>query len=385
MGTLETTGKIPRLDASSSGPPGTPAGTSALGNILLSIQYHNQSCLLHLSRAPPAASATVLRVRSAVPGLHPAVSRDALSHTPAVKLATEHNFTTVYMTGRSQEKADAAAKKAEAEAGKEGVFKGVAFASGDSTLSEAAGNAIIATGDKLDYVLLNAGGNVVKEAPLVEGFEQCLSKNVVGHHILMAVLVKGNALAEAAIVVASGSEAMAGVMGMKRPNLTALAAAAGKTPEEIVTDVAESTTLLSSSFNAGNAYAGAKFFLAMWVAAAARRVPGVKWYCVSPGGTRGTNGTSELNPIMRFVFQRIVGPLMLKTVDQSLRQRYLRPLTFESDPPSHGTESGLNLQSKKGVTGTVVAVPQNKDDEFYTESLQDATLAMLEAKTGFSL
>ena len=105
------------------------------------------------------------------------------------------------------------------------------------------------------------------------------------------------------MVVYVSSEAARGIpaMGMKRPALK----------ESSVADflaIADGSAF--DKFDPMQAYGPIKYVGTMWMAAMARRHPSIRFVTVSPGATNGTNATDQFGPVQRFIFQRIVFPLL---------------------------------------------------------------------------
>lgn len=153
----------------------------------------------------------------------------------------------------------------------------------------------------VDGLLMNAGGAGGKTPIALTscGATEIVASNVLGHAVLLETLLAQRKLTTVAIW--TGSEAARGVpaMGIPRPAFP-------------TTSAAELESVIDGSWYRGHkfkpmiAYAHAKYLAALWLAAEARRHPKVRMLTVSPGGTRGTDAARDMNPVQRFVYNKII-------------------------------------------------------------------------------
>ena len=103
-------------------------------------------------------------------------------------------------------------------------------------------------------------------------------------------------------------------------------------------------------------YGYVKHLAALWVAAMARQHPNLRIVTMSPGGTTGTNGASEMPGVMRFVFPVVMKVMEVFGVMHSLEtgaKRYVDALNDES------YKSGYFYASHQGkMSGAIVEQSQ---------------------------
>lgn len=245
-------------------------------------------------------------------------------------------FDTVTVTGRTQAKAEAAAKTLSERTGRE-VFAGLALDLNDRASVDAAIAELAKRNAKIDVLLLNAGLVAGKELTRTnDGVEVTFAASLVGHHRFAMGLLRQGALAPGARIVIAGSEAARGdVMTMTRTDIRTFADTHcnGDLIHAADTLMRQATPV---KYKPGNAYADTKAFVALWAAALARRLPEQSTVnAVSPGATPDTQGVRNAPFFMR----KIMLPLMKRapkrlglagTLPQAA-DRYLKALTFSHD------------------------------------------------------
>jgi NAD(P)-dependent dehydrogenase (short-subunit alcohol dehydrogenase family) len=224
----------------------------------------------------------------------------------AAQLA-DAGYATVIITGRSQERAQAAATALAERTGRD-VFEAVALDLGDADSTQAAAAAL--AGRTLHALVLNAGIVSGSERKFTsDGIELTFASSVIGHHRLTAALLAAGTLAPDAHIVIAGSEAARG--DVPTMNIAHLDQVAG---EHFQGDLVGAATALMrgeqpTRFKPFDTYATTKVFTAWWVAALARRLPvGMTVDAVSPGNTPDTGAVRNASFIMR----KVMVPMMLR-------------------------------------------------------------------------
>ena len=160
--------------------------------------------------------------------------------------------------------------------------------------------------EPIDDLVMNAGGSGGK-TPLAltrDGVTEIFASNVLGHVILLDGLIAAGKLKRAAVF--AGSEAARGVpkLGLKRPIMA-------------TSSVDEFASLCDGSYFRGRkpdatlAYGQVKYIAAMWMAATARRNPGLKLVTVSPGNTGGTEITRDMPAPLKLLLKAVLMPIVL--------------------------------------------------------------------------
>lgn len=263
----------------------------------------------------------------------------------ARQLALSGEYRKVILACRNRAKADIAKKGLQATTGK-AVF---AVATMD-VADPASVRAALATLDEpIDDLVMNAGGSGGK-TPLAltkDGVTEIFASNLLGHVILLDGLIEAGRLKRAAVF--AGSEAARGVpkLGMKRPVMATSSAD-------------EFASLCDGSYFRGRkpdstlAYGQVKLIAAMWMAATARRNPGLKLVTVSPGNTGGTQVTRDMPLPLRLLLKSVLMPIVLPAfglahgVDKGAR-RLIDGLNDDA------LKSGVFYASKaRALTGPVI-------------------------------
>ena len=166
--------------------------------------------------------------------------------------------------------------------------------------------AVSSLAEPVDDLVMNAGGAGGK-TPLAmteDGVTTIFATNVLGHVALLDGLVAADKLKESAVYV--GSEAARGIpkLGMKRPALETSSA-------DEFASLCDGSYFAAHKFNGALAYGQAKYIGALWMAAAARRYPDLRLVTVSPGNTRGTEGTEDLPAPLRLLLKFVLMPVVL--------------------------------------------------------------------------
>ncbi len=233
-----------------------------------------------------------------------------IGHAAAVQFAEAGHAVT--LTGRTGDRAAAAARGIAEQTGRPHVGS-VALDLGDpSGIEQAAGELV---GSRFDALVLNAGMLSPADRRFTDdGIELTFASSLIGHHRLVMALLADGGLAEGARIVIAGSEAARGdVPMMSLADLDQLAA------EHHDGDLSAAAVDLirgvqPTKFKPNDTYGTAKLFVAWWAAALDRRLPeSMTAMAVSPGSTPDTQAGRNAN----FLTRKVMLP-MLKLMPKSM-------------------------------------------------------------------
>lgn len=212
-----------------------------------------------------------------------------LGFEAAAQLA-DRGYARVTITARTREKAAAARAELLARTGKD-VFDPLVLDNDNLGTVESAVMTLAERGEKIDFLLLNAGIAPSKEVVRTpEGIEATVAASLVGHHLLTVRLLEKGLLGEQARIVIAGSEAARGDVPTFNPvDIDAIAA---KHFDGDLEAAIENQFRMEppATYKPGDTYATAKLFVAWWAAELAQRLPkGMTVNVVSPGSTPDTN------------------------------------------------------------------------------------------------
>jgi len=224
----------------------------------------------------------------------------------AAQLA-EAGFGRVIITGRTLAKADDARMSLLKRApGAE--FVPLALDLDDFTSIKEAARILIAAGNPIDALILNAGVASTSELRRTSsGIEQIMSATITGHHALTSHLLSAELLNLSARIIIAGSEAARGdVPTFSNIDIDSLAAASFDGDRERAIEAilrAENPV----KFANGTQYATAKTFAVWWAKELATQLPaGMTVNAVSPGNTPDTKASREMPAIVRHVMLPIM-------------------------------------------------------------------------------
>jgi NAD(P)-dependent dehydrogenase (short-subunit alcohol dehydrogenase family) len=224
----------------------------------------------------------------------------------AIHLANQ-GFGRVIVTGRSIEKATAAAREMTERTGSN-VFEPLALDLNKSGSVRQALTELTGAGSQISVLLLNAGiVGGASRAMTEENIEVTFASSLIGHHQLTMGILAGKLLAPNARIVIAGSEAARGDVPTFKPvDLPAYAAKHyGSDLEAAALSLIRQDGPLK--YKAHNVYATTKLFVAWWASSVAELLPeGTTVNAVSPGAAPGTNGDRNANFLMR----KIMVPMM---------------------------------------------------------------------------
>jgi NAD(P)-dependent dehydrogenase (short-subunit alcohol dehydrogenase family) len=259
-------------------------------------------------------------------------ANSGLGFEAAAQLA-EAGYGKVILACRSLAKAEDA-RRALAERVGADPFETLAVDVSSLASAEAAAAELIARGDRVDSLLLNAGmvsGDEMQKN--ADGLELAFASSIVGHHILTVRLAEAGLLDGGRVVIAGSEAANGDLPSMFEMNLYDFATGA---PREFGSDLKQAMLTFARGagdvrFSGSRYYATTKVFSAWWAAGMARRFGDrISFFNVSPGSNMATNAARHVKGFKRFLFTKVmplVGPLM--GVDQPVSKgagRYVEVL-----------------------------------------------------------
>ncbi len=254
----------------------------------------------------------------------------------AAAQAAEAGYGAVTITGRTEERVEAARSVLIKQTGRE-VFDTLVLDLAAPADVERAGAELAERGVSFDYLLLNAG--MVSGSALVktdEGVEITFASSLIGHHQLTTTMLESGLVAPGARIVIAGSEAARG--DVPTFSVTDLQAFAAKRFDGDLVAAAEAVIRQDPvvKYKPGNAYADAKLFVAWWAAALAPQLPdGTTVNAVSPGSAPDTDAGRNANFFMRHIMMPVLKKApsrfgLAATVPDAAR-RYLEASSFGPD------------------------------------------------------
>ncbi|MEL0627211.1 SDR family NAD(P)-dependent oxidoreductase [Salinibacterium amurskyense] len=216
----------------------------------------------------------------------------------------------------------------------------------DFTSIDNAAQALVAAGNPIDALILNAGVAATSELRrTADGIEQIMAATITGHHALTSHLLRAELLSPSARIIIAGSEAARGdVPTFSNIDVQALAAASfdGDLERAIEAILRVDKPV---KFANGTQYATAKTFAVWWAKELATQLPaGMTVNAVSPGNTPDTKASREMPAIMR----RVMLPIMK-----------LMPSMWHSVPTAAARYLTV-IEMPDGVTGQFFASPATK-------------------------
>eukprot|EP00164_Ancoracysta_twista_P001275 GFYU01001673.1.p1 GENE.GFYU01001673.1~~GFYU01001673.1.p1 ORF type:complete len:335 (+),score=94.02 GFYU01001673.1:57-1007(+) len=245
------------------------------------------------------------------------------------------NVKKIYMACRNEAKAKEAIATLVQQTGQSESFFRIVIVDTDNL--DTCGTAVVDQldkGDKLDALLLNAGGLTGGgDAITKEGVTKMFGVNVLGHVKLVETLIAEGAVNKGARIVFSGSEAARGIRGQPKPEFAdpnSVGAAIDKRGAAKYTK--------KGTFDFMAYYGVVKAVGALYMSAMARKEPAYKWITVSPGMTPYTNVMRDTGIMKSFVV--CLRPMLrCCSVAHSLEdggQRYVDGLFDESLSKTNG-------------------------------------------------
>jgi NAD(P)-dependent dehydrogenase (short-subunit alcohol dehydrogenase family) len=261
----------------------------------------------------------------------------------ARRLGAREDMSRVCLGCRDRRRGQAALEALRSETGRD-VFELVDI---DVADARSVRRAVASLPEPVDAVVLNAGGSGGKDPATRTGggVTRIAAVNVVGNAVLLDALLGQGKLTTVAVL--AGSEAARGVpkLGIPRPVF-----ATGSADE--FASVLDGSRYDQEKFRGPAAYGQVKYIAALWMASMARLHPELRFATMSPGGTRGTGTASAMNPVMRFVYDRIMMGVLAKKITHTVDVAAARLADAVHDPAyAHGTFYG---SAENTLTGPVV-------------------------------
>lgn len=216
-------------------------------------------------------------------------------------------YAKVILACRTIEKGEAARAHL-IERGSKDVFETLALDVSEAESSINASNELIARGQTIDLLILNAGmstGNSITKNS--SGVDMTFASTLIGHHAMTMNLLNNGAINENGKIIIAGSESARGdVPGMALPDLDAIANTDfNGSIHDTLKAYAEAS--YPEKYASMKSYALAKLYVAWWSSALSKRLPkGITVNAVSPGSVPSTNFGRDMSWPMR----NILMPLM---------------------------------------------------------------------------
>lgn len=247
----------------------------------------------------------------------------------------------IYLGCRNLEKARVAKHALETETAKN-VFEIIQIDLSDLSSVQAA---IASLDHPVEGLVMNAGGPGGQEFLEIGASRatNAFAANVLGHAALAEGLLLEGKLTKAGVF--AGTEVIRGVpeMGMKRPHFS------DNSRQEFIA-VANGSKFTGEK-DPTAVYGPIKYVGVLWLAALSRRYPNVRLVSMSPGGTVGTDGLSDLPLLKRWIFAGMMRAMVpfgrMHHMDVGAG-RYVDALIDTK------LESGKFYASKKGVSGPLI-------------------------------
>ena len=257
----------------------------------------------------------------------------------AAALLAEAGWRKVILACRTKAKAEAARARLAERTGKD-PYDLLAVDTSEVASANTACDELREAGEKIDFLLLNAGATGTQPQFNSDGVEITWASTLVGHHVMTMRMLGDELLSPGARIVIAGSEGSRGNFpGMKVHDI-------GKVANELFDGdrVAAIDALArikgSYKFVSFNEYVTAKLVVAWWAAALSRRLPaGMTVNAVSPGSAPASNFARNAPFMMRFFMlpmMKIIGPLMgMAGAIETAARRYLDAAELTDDETGH--------------------------------------------------
>jgi len=294
----------------------------------------------------------------------------------------ENGWSHVILACRSVEKAEKARKELVARV-KSDPFATLAIDTSEVDSANRAADELKKRGEKIDFLVLNAGASGKEPASNSAGVEITYASTLIGHHVLTMRAIEDGLLAPGARVVIAGSEGARGNLpGMKLHDIRAIADERynGDLSKTIV-DLVHLRLPEQASFTSMNEYVTAKLLVAWWAGAVSGVLPeGMTVNAVSPGSVLETNFTRDAPTAMKLFMipmMKVMGPLMgMAGPVAPAAARYLQAADFPADKTGqfYATAKRKKLVGPMGLQTW---------PEYFTDTRgQEATLEALNRLTG---
>ena len=220
----------------------------------------------------------------------------------------------IILATRTVEKADNTAKILK-EKGFENRFSSLEIDTSDAESARTAAEKLIASGQGIDLLILNAGSATSSLSKNRDGVDLTFASTLVGHHILTIMLLEHGIVKDNANIVIAGSEAARGdVQGMGLPDFDQISR------EDHQGDLRETFEAFAGGYAPGKyhvmkAYSIAKLYVAWWSAELAEKLSGgIRVFTISPGSVPATNFARNQSIVLRYILM----PLMNSSLGRVL-------------------------------------------------------------------
>jgi NAD(P)-dependent dehydrogenase (short-subunit alcohol dehydrogenase family) len=286
----------------------------------------------------------------------------------ARQLGLREDFERIYLGCRNHAKAEQAKRDLEQATGRS-IFEVLTV-----DLSDLASvRAVMSPIDRpIDAVLLNAGGIGGPDpmALTVDGVTEIFAQNVLGHVALLNELIAAEALTEVAVL--TGSEAARGIPKLRIPR-----------PEFRDSSVEEFASVIDGSFFQGAkastmlAYGQVKYLGALWMAAAARRHPQLRFTTMSPGNTAGTEVVRDQPAAVRLIAGRVILPYVMPALRLGHKLEVGAARLVEAVTDASLTSGVFYASAANTITGPVIDQAQIVP-ELHDEAIQERAYAAIQ-------
>ncbi len=311
-------------------------------------------------------------------------ANSGLGFEAAAQLA-EDGWGEVILACRSEEKAEAARARLVERTGKD-PFRSLVIDTAEVDAAEEAVREVAARGQRIDFLLLNAGATATEATFTSAGVELTYASTLMGHHALTLGLLRRGLLAPGARIVYSGSESARDNMpGFAMHDLAALAAAHhGGDRAATIERLFRLELPEQTPFKNMNEYATAKLVGAWWVAALAEKLPaGITVHCVSPGANLSTafarNAPAAMRLLMLPLMKLLGGAMGMNGPIADGARRYLDAFARPDDDSGHFYATAHPKKLVGPVGRQAESFPHFADAEGHA-----AAFAALERLTGVS-
>lgn len=192
-----------------------------------------------------------------------------------------------------------------------------------------------------DILFFQAGGMIVsKDFQFIESegnpVEKTIYQNVIGAHITLNELKKKNLVKENARIVFAGGEGARGIKGMiEKPAFGS------------VNELLEYIHHGKGKYSDINALGVSKFMAGLLVQELAEKDQSNDYIWFSPGLTAGTKGLANVNPVKRFVMEKIGFPM-------------IKLFGLAQGPVQAARKYADCLDGKYGTSGSLIGAPEGK-------------------------
>ena len=301
----------------------------------------------------------------------------------AARQLAEAGWGKVILACRSESKAEAARARL-MELTDKNPYSLLAVDTSEVDSAKAACDQLRERGERIDFLLLNAGASGAQPKFNSAGVEITWASTLVGHHTMTMCMLAGGLLSPGARIVIAGSEGARGNLpGMKVHDIEKVA------KERFDGDRVAAIDALAHikgpyQFSNMDESVTAKLVVAWWAAALSRKLPrGMTVNAVLPGSAP-SSGFGRDAPFLMRVFMlpimKIVGPLMgMAGSIESGARRYLDAADLGDNETGHfyATAHHTKLVGPVGI--------QNWPEYFTDEAAQEAGFAAVVKLTGVGL